>query len=297
MIDSAVCATAVFFHRSHFTGKERDAESGNDYFEARYYGSSMGRFMSPDEPFADFDPNNPQSWNLYGYVRNNPLTNTDPDGNSVRVCDNNGQCNTVENNVYTAAQQGNNNGMNVPTLDQVGMNGNGSGQFNSTAITDANGNQIGTATYVSDGPTDYYANRTGINQLALTGATVGPIAGAEMAVISAVMPGMFAAGAAPVALGIVQGAEDTVAIGKVADLNKGLKPGERKLDLPDQGNPKGNWAQNSGRLRQAMSEGKPIHDVSAGSPGSNTGFLRAERNLLQSHGWTLKGEYWVPPGR
>jgi RHS repeat-associated protein len=32
----------------HFTGKERDAESGNDYFGARYYGSSMGRFMSPD---------------------------------------------------------------------------------------------------------------------------------------------------------------------------------------------------------------------------------------------------------
>jgi len=32
----------------HFTGKERDDESGNDYFEARYYASSMGRFMSPD---------------------------------------------------------------------------------------------------------------------------------------------------------------------------------------------------------------------------------------------------------
>ena len=32
----------------HFTGKERDTESGNDYFSARYYASSMGRFMSPD---------------------------------------------------------------------------------------------------------------------------------------------------------------------------------------------------------------------------------------------------------
>jgi RHS repeat-associated protein len=31
-----------------FTGKERDTESGNDYFGARYYASSMGRFMSPD---------------------------------------------------------------------------------------------------------------------------------------------------------------------------------------------------------------------------------------------------------
>ncbi len=33
---------------SPYTGKERDAESGLDYFGARYYGSNMGRFMSPD---------------------------------------------------------------------------------------------------------------------------------------------------------------------------------------------------------------------------------------------------------
>src|SRR5580658_9813473 len=69
MTTSAVCANTARFVGHHFTGKERDAESGNDYFGARYYGSSMGRFLSPDEPFADFDPDNPQSWNLYGYVR------------------------------------------------------------------------------------------------------------------------------------------------------------------------------------------------------------------------------------
>jgi RHS repeat-associated protein len=63
------------------TGKERDSESGNDYFEARYYGSSMGRFLSPDDgDGGDNDPSNPQSWNLYSYVQNNPLTSTDPDG-------------------------------------------------------------------------------------------------------------------------------------------------------------------------------------------------------------------------
>ncbi len=33
---------------SRCTGKERDVESGNDYFEARYYGSAIGRFMPPD---------------------------------------------------------------------------------------------------------------------------------------------------------------------------------------------------------------------------------------------------------
>jgi RHS repeat-associated protein len=69
----------------HFTGKERDSESGNDYFEARYYSSSMGRFMSPDwaakaepVPYAKLD--DPQSLNLYAYVSNNPLDKVDADG-------------------------------------------------------------------------------------------------------------------------------------------------------------------------------------------------------------------------
>ncbi len=65
---------------THFTGKERDAESGNDYFGARYYSSAMGRFMSPDEAFADQHPDDPQTWNLYMYARNNPLHNVDPTG-------------------------------------------------------------------------------------------------------------------------------------------------------------------------------------------------------------------------
>lgn len=67
------------------TGKERDAESGNDYFMARYYASSMGRFLSPDwsakaepVPYAKLD--NPQSLNLYTYALNNPLRNIDKDG-------------------------------------------------------------------------------------------------------------------------------------------------------------------------------------------------------------------------
>jgi RHS repeat-associated protein len=64
-----------------YPGKERDAESGNDYFGARYYGSSMGRFMSPDPSGLYFaNPFNPQSLNLYNYGLNNPLINTDPTG-------------------------------------------------------------------------------------------------------------------------------------------------------------------------------------------------------------------------
>ncbi|MGA2832005.1 MAG: RHS repeat-associated core domain-containing protein [Terracidiphilus sp.] len=69
----------------HFTGKERDTESGNDYFGARYYASAMGRFLSPDwasdptaVPYATYA--NPQTLNLYNYMRNNPLGGVDPDG-------------------------------------------------------------------------------------------------------------------------------------------------------------------------------------------------------------------------
>jgi len=48
--DSGVCIyDGVLCCASHFTGKERDTESGLDYFGARYYASSMGRFMSPDD--------------------------------------------------------------------------------------------------------------------------------------------------------------------------------------------------------------------------------------------------------
>ena len=76
---------------SCYTGKERDAESGLDYFGARYYASNMGRWMSPDwsakeepVPYANLD--DPQSLNLYGYVGNNPLSKADKDGHCWPVC-------------------------------------------------------------------------------------------------------------------------------------------------------------------------------------------------------------------
>ena len=64
---------------NHYTGKERDTESGNDYMFARYYNSATGRFLSPDwdakvddpVPYAKLD--NPQKLNLYSYVLNNPV--------------------------------------------------------------------------------------------------------------------------------------------------------------------------------------------------------------------------------
>jgi len=63
-----------------FTGQLRDAETGNDYFNARYYMPTYGRFMSPDPANAGADILNPQSWNGYGYVLGNPLNGVDPSG-------------------------------------------------------------------------------------------------------------------------------------------------------------------------------------------------------------------------
>jgi RHS repeat-associated protein len=71
--------------RLRFTSKERDAETGLDFFGARYFSGAQGRFTSPDWsgapqpiPFADLP--DPQTLNLYSYVRNNPLKTRDEDG-------------------------------------------------------------------------------------------------------------------------------------------------------------------------------------------------------------------------
>ena len=62
-----------------FTGQERD-ETGLDYFDARFFSSSVGRFISPDPMSIGADLYNPQTWNGYAYVTNSPLSDVDPDG-------------------------------------------------------------------------------------------------------------------------------------------------------------------------------------------------------------------------
>jgi RHS repeat-associated protein len=65
---------------TRFTGKERDTESGFDYFGARYYASRSGRFTTVDPGHVGGDIFNPQSWNGYAYALNNPLRFVDPLG-------------------------------------------------------------------------------------------------------------------------------------------------------------------------------------------------------------------------
>jgi RHS repeat-associated protein len=68
-----------------FEGKERDTETGNDDFGARYHSSVYGRWLSPDwssvpapVPYANLT--NPQTLNLYAMVSDNPESFADLDG-------------------------------------------------------------------------------------------------------------------------------------------------------------------------------------------------------------------------
>ncbi len=66
--------------RQKFTGYEADGETGLNFAEARYQSSTQGRFTSADPLQASAHPTDPQSWNRYAYVRNNPLNFVDPSG-------------------------------------------------------------------------------------------------------------------------------------------------------------------------------------------------------------------------
>jgi len=66
--------------RQKFTAKERDNETGLDFFFARYYSSSQGRFTGSDPLRTSGNVGNPQTWNRYPYTLNNPLKYIDPSG-------------------------------------------------------------------------------------------------------------------------------------------------------------------------------------------------------------------------
>ena len=92
---------------------------------------------------------------------------------------------------------------------------------------------------------------------------------------------------------------ERLVIGRTKDLQN-LGKGETSLikmgKLPNKGNPRANWKQNDGALREQMRKGEPIRDASI---GDNSGtFLNAERNRLYNSGWRLDSvvhEYWMPP--
>jgi len=134
-----------------FTGKERDTESGLDYFTARYYGSSMGRFTSPDPlPWIHWQHgneddqkkfeayiSNPQDLNMYAYVLNNPLNKTNPTGMNACGTNNDSSCKvTVTITDRSKDANGNYNDKYTGVKN--------SGNYNATAVVSVNGKEAGT---------------------------------------------------------------------------------------------------------------------------------------------------------
>jgi RHS repeat-associated protein len=69
----------------HFTGLQYDAETGMSHTLNRQYPMNLARWLTPDPGgLKVINLEDPQTWNLYAYVRNNPLTLTDPTGLDMR---------------------------------------------------------------------------------------------------------------------------------------------------------------------------------------------------------------------
>jgi RHS repeat-associated protein len=189
-----------------FTGQERDAETGLDNFLARYMSSAQGRFMSPD-PLGMFaaDPFNPQSWNLYAYVLNNPLALTDPTGTDCAYLNGAGTAILNVDTNSSASKCSSTGGYYVSgQVNTLTVDGNGNYHFAYNSV-DANGTfqtQVYDS-YVPPNKTDPQAD-VPIYGLGGQGAQILKAAGDRASrdlKTSAIMMGVFAGSYATVAYG------------------------------------------------------------------------------------------------
>jgi len=76
----AYTVTGTNYDQYGYAGMDFDAVSGTNHAQFRQYSPGKGRWMSPDPYDGSYDLTNPQSFNRYVYVRNNPLGMVDPSG-------------------------------------------------------------------------------------------------------------------------------------------------------------------------------------------------------------------------
>jgi RHS repeat-associated protein len=223
-----------------WTGKERDAETGTDDFDARYYSPVYGRFLSADwsavpvaVPYANLT--NPQTLNLYAIVRDNPESFADLDGHAAvlgpEVCGADG-CGTNQNA-----------SANIPAKNAAqNQNQNqSSSQSNAVVIGAAAGAVGGAVVGAVVGAVSGAAVGTAVEPgggtivVGIVGAGQGAQAGAETGA---------AIGAAAGALAPVVYAKTKDAVQKVGSQIERALDHVGKLNGPDQNpNPRGGWKQ------------------------------------------------------
>jgi len=117
--------------RFQYTEKEKDQETGLNYYESRYYGSDIQHFTQPDTVIPD--PYNPQELNRYSYADNNPLKYVDPTGHINEILSYNNALNkyysnpgaaTYNNVLTTAANIQKKSGSTSPSGQSGGSNNN-----------------------------------------------------------------------------------------------------------------------------------------------------------------------------
>ena len=242
-----------------YTGRPHEEDTGLTYMGARYYMPLVGRFAGVDP--QDIVPGQPHSLNRYAYGNNNPYKYIDPDGRFPALL--------------------------IPLIWSV-AGAVTSGAVNATVQQMATGHvQWGGVGGVLDAAGDGMLLGPAFGAAAARGNGAGAAANATKGVGTAEKGG----------LNLFKWGKDTTT------KPGGWKEGDFMLHLPDQGSAKANWAQNAGRLREQMRQGNPIYDsyrdALTGQQIPTQGFLRAERNLLESRGWQYNpstGAYH-PPGQ
>jgi RHS repeat-associated protein len=165
------------FNYPFLTLKERDTETGLDFFEARYYSAIQGRFTSVDPGGSGARESDPRSWNAYAYAGGNPVLFSDPDGREYLVCGpngNDGTCTTVSDEQFWAERK---------AFEKTGNTYTGSRDFFETGqVKNADGEVVATYAQIS------IDDRAGQYIFAIRGAVDPiPMATAQFFGISAVL--------------------------------------------------------------------------------------------------------------